>query len=44
MVGPNFKLTSGSFQEVCNDKPSRDDGLITLNVMRERRELDGVSW
>ena len=28
----------------CNDKPSRDDRLITLNVMRERRELDGVSW
>jgi len=23
---------------------SRDDRLITLNVMRERRELDGVSW
>ena len=28
----------------CNDKGSRDDYLITLNVMRERRELDGVSW
>ena len=27
----------------CNDKASRDDCLITLNVMRERRELDGVS-
>ena len=23
---------------------SRDDCLITLNVMRERRELDGVSF
>ena len=29
--------------EWCNDKASRDDCLITLNVMRERRELDGVS-
>ena len=28
----------------CNDEASRDDGLITLNVMRERRELDRVSW
>ena len=28
----------------CNDKGSRDDYLITLNVMRERRELDRVSW
>jgi len=27
----------------CNDKASCDDCLITLNVMRERRELDGVS-
>ena len=29
---------------LCNDKASRDNCLITLNVMRERRELDGVSW
>ena len=28
----------------CNDEASRDDCLVTLNVMRERRELDGVSW
>jgi len=28
----------------CNDKASRNDCLITLNVMRERKELDGVSW
>jgi len=28
----------------CNDKASRDDCLITLNIKRERRELDGVSW
>jgi len=31
-------------QEKCNDKSSRGDNLITLNVMRERRELDEVSW
>jgi len=29
---------------VCNDKSSWGNGLITLNVMREQRELDGVSW
>jgi len=28
---------------ICNDKSSWDDFLITLNVMREQRELDGVS-
>jgi len=28
---------------LCNDKASRDDCLITLNVMREQRELNGVS-
>ena len=29
---------------LCNDKASRDDCLITLNIMRERRELNGVPW
>ena len=33
-----------SMSLICNDKASRDDCLITLNVMRERRELDRVSW
>ena len=28
----------------CNDKGSRDDCLITLNVMRERRKLNRVLW
>ena len=28
----------------CNNKSSQGDDLITLNVMREQRELDGVSW
>ena len=29
--------------EGCNDKSGQDDDLITLNVIREQRELDGVS-
>ena len=32
------------FPRYCSNELSRDDQLITLNVMRERRELDGVSW
>ena len=31
-------------EDAYNDKASQDDCFITLNVMRERRELDGVSW
>ena len=49
MDGSWSKLKFAAFRLVpyharCNDKASRDDCLITLNVMRERRELDGVSW
>jgi len=46
-VGP-FKvkaiISTNAIKLECNDKASCDDCLITLNVMRERRELDGVSW
>jgi len=43
MVPKQFHKWLKVFGKVkCNDKSSRDDNLITLNVMRERRELDGV--
>ena len=44
MAKSKYVKTNKTFAQACNDKASRDDCLITLNVMRERRELDGVSW
>ena len=43
VVGMKYAIFVNLSITTCNDKSSRDDDLITLNVMRERRELNGVS-